>query len=158
MAEDYIEAVEFRRQSAAVYERDRMGPIMTYRYSKTEKGGHGHFQAEWDYQISWERGGRPKIYLLEYRSYLAGGEPWTHRLVERKTEEIPITEGILIEISKHASGHIFADSDIAGRWCEAEGHFLEGIEQAIRKRYDLSNYRQDAQRRFKERTGESRQD
>jgi hypothetical protein len=155
MAEDYVECVEFRRKFAATYERDRMGPIMTYKYPKSEERGYGQFQAEWDYQISWERGGRPKVLLLEYRSYLAGEKPWTLRLIERKVEDIPITEGILIEISKHASGHIFADSDIGGRWCEAEGHFLEGIEQAVRKRYDLSNFRRDAQRRFKEAAGGS---
>jgi hypothetical protein len=149
MAEDYVECLEFRRKFAAVYERDRMGPIMSCEYPKPEERGHGLFQAEWDYQISWERGGRPKVFLLERRPYLAGDEPWTLRLFERKVEDIPITEGIPIEISKHASGHIFADSDIEGCWCEAEGHFLEGIEQAVCKRYDLSNYRRDAQRRFK---------
>jgi hypothetical protein len=79
-----------------------------------------------------------------------GDEPGALQLVDRKIEDIPITEGILIEISKHASGHIFADSDIQGAWCEAEDHFLRGLEQAVRKRYDLSNYRLDAQRRFKD--------
>ena len=158
MAEIYIEAVEFRRLSADAYERDRMGPIMTYSCPLAWDNGYGAFLVEWDYQISWKLGERPKVLLLEYRSYRAGDKPGVLQLVERKIEDIPITEGILIGISNHASGQIFANSDIQGSWCEAEGYFMQGIEQAVRQRYDLANYRLDAQRRFKEMGGGSQRD
>ena len=64
----------------------------------------------------------------------------------------------MLGIAKHASGHIFADSDIQGAWCEAEDYFSRGLEQSARKRYDLSNYRMDTQRRFKEQDGRSERD
>lgn len=48
MSDIYIDAVEFRRLSAATYERDRMGPIMTYSCPRTFEEDYGQFQLEWD--------------------------------------------------------------------------------------------------------------
>jgi hypothetical protein len=72
------------------------------------------FQLQWDYQIDWPRGGRPTITLLRFRSYQRNTADGKTELVEDITEDIHVNEGVMIGISKHAVGYLFANSDIAG--------------------------------------------
>ena len=66
-------------------------------------------------------------------------------LVENITEDIPVNEGVMIEISKHAAGHLFANSNIDGGWRFADRTLLGGCEEAAKKRFNLASYRQMAQ-------------
>jgi len=102
-------------------------------------------QLQWDYEVEWARASRPKIKLLRFRSYQQNTAGVKSELVEDITEDIPVNEGVMIEISKHAAGYLYANSDLEGGWRLADRTFLGGSDEAAKKRFSLASYRQLAQ-------------
>ena len=103
------------------------------------------FQLQWDYQIEWPRAGRPTIQLLRFRSYQQNTAGVNSELVEDITEDIPVNEGVMMEISKHAAGYLYANSDLDGGWRFVDRTFLDGCDEAAKKRFSIASYRQLAQ-------------
>jgi len=103
------------------------------------------YQLQWDYQIEWPRAGRPTIRLLAFRSYQQKTDGGKAELVENISEDIPVNEGVMIGISKHAAGYLFASSNIDGGWRFADRTLLDGCEEAAKKRFNLASYRQMAE-------------
>jgi hypothetical protein len=117
--------------------------VLTYSYPPPD-AWEPRYQLQWDYQIEWPRAERPTIILLRFRSYqpkAAGDKP---ELVEEITENIPVNEGLMMEISKHASGYLYANSFLDGGWKFADRTFLSGSEEAAKKCFSLSAFRQMA--------------
>jgi hypothetical protein len=118
--------------------------VLTYVYPRPD-AWEPTWQLRWDYQIEWPRSGRPKITMLRFCSYqqkTAGGKA---ELVEEITEDIPVNEALMMEISKHASGYLYADSDIEGDWSFADRTFFKGCAEAAKKTFSLAAFRQMAQ-------------
>uniref|UniRef100_Q027X6 Uncharacterized protein n=1 Tax=Solibacter usitatus (strain Ellin6076) TaxID=234267 RepID=Q027X6_SOLUE len=103
------------------------------------------YQLQWDYQIEWPRVGRPTITLLRYRSYQQSRDGGKAELVEDISEDIPVNEGVMLEISKHATGYLFANSDLDGGWRFADRTLFDGCAEAAKKRFSLAAYRRMAQ-------------
>ena len=104
-----------------------------------------HFQLQWDYQVYWPKAGRPTITLLRFRSYQQKTTDGKAELVEDITEDIPVNEVLMMEISKHASGYLYANSVLDGGWRFTDRTFFSGTEEAAKKRFSLASYRQMAQ-------------
>ncbi len=121
-----------------------MPAVLTYIYPPPDPW-EPRYQLQWDYQIDWPRGGRPTITLLRFRSYQRKTADGKAELAEDITEDIPVNEGVMIGISNHASGYLFANSDIAGEWRFADRTLLSGCEEAAKKRFSLTKFRQMAQ-------------
>ena len=66
-------------------------------------------------------------------------------LMIANTEDIPVNEGVMIGISKHAAGYLFANSNIDGGWRFSDRTLLDGCGEAAKKRFSLASYRQMAQ-------------
>lgn len=118
--------------------------VLTYIYPPADAWAP-RYQLQWDYQIEWQAAGRPTVRLLRFRSYqqkLGGGKA---ELVEEITTDIPVNEGVMIEISKHAAGYLYANSDLAGDWRFADRTLLAGAEEAAKKGFSLASFRQMAQ-------------
>lgn len=118
--------------------------VLTYIYFPPDAWAP-RYQLQWDYQIEWPRAGRPSINLLRFRSYQQRTADGKAELVEDITEDIPVNEGVMIEISKHAAGYLYAYSDLDGGWRLADRKFFGGCEEAAKKRFSLASYRQMAQ-------------
>jgi hypothetical protein len=80
--------------------------------------------------------------FCSYQQKAAGGKA---ELVEEITEDIPVNEALMMEISKHASGYLYADSDIEGDWSFADRTFFKGCAEAAKKAFSLAAFRQMAQ-------------
>jgi hypothetical protein len=131
-------------KTAAPWTSNEIPAVLTYMYPTTDPW-EPRYQLQWDYQIDWPRAGRPTFTLLRFRSYqqkVADGEA---ELVEDITEDIPVNEGVMMEISKHASGYLFANSNIEGGGRLADRTWLDGCGEAAQKRFSLASYRQMAQ-------------
>lgn len=118
--------------------------VLTYIYPPLDPW-EPRYQLQWDYQIEWPRAGRPTIKLLRYRSYQQNTDGGKAELVEDITEDIPVNEGVMIGISKHAAGYLFANSSIDGGWRFADRTLLDGCCEAAKKRFSLSAFRQMSQ-------------
>jgi hypothetical protein len=132
------------RKSAPPWTLSNIPSALTYIYPPPDSW-EPRYQLQWDYQIDWPRAGRPTIKLLRYRSYQQKAADGKAELVEDITEDIPVNEGVMIEISKHAAGYLYANSDLAGGWRFADRTLLSGCEEAARKRFNFASYRQMAQ-------------
>jgi hypothetical protein len=122
----------------------KMPAVLTYIYPPPDPW-EPRYQLQWDYQIGWPRGGRHTITLLRFRSYQQNTADGKTELVEDITEDIPVNEGVMIGIANHASGYLFANSDIAGGWRFADRTLLSGCEEAAKKQFNLAAFRQMAQ-------------
>ena len=118
--------------------------VLTYTYPLPDPW-EPRYQLQWDYQIEWPRAERPTIKLLRFRSYQQRTPDGKAELVEDIIEDIPVNERVLIEISRHAAGYLFANSDLDGGWRFADRTFLDGCAEAAKKRFSLASYRQMAQ-------------
>lgn len=118
--------------------------VLTYNYPPPDAWAP-RYQLQWDYQIEWPKNGRPTITLLRFRSYQQKTADGKAQLVEDITEDIPVNEGVMIGISQHAAGFLFANSDLDGGWRFADRTLLGGCEDAAKKRFSLASYRQMTQ-------------
>lgn len=118
--------------------------VLTYVYPPADPW-EPRYQLQWDYQIEWRKAERPTIKLLRFRSYQQSTADGKAELVEDITENIPVNEGVMIGISKHAAGYLFANSDLDGGWRFTDRKFLFGCEEAAKKRFSLSAFRQMSQ-------------
>src|ERR1700733_5532533 len=118
--------------------------VLTYIYPPPD-AWEPRFQLHWDYHVDWRGGGRPSIRLLRFRSYQQKAADGKAELVEDITEDIPVNEAVMIEISKHAAGYLYANSDLDGGWRFADRTLLGGCAEAAKKRFNLASYRQMAQ-------------
>lgn len=118
--------------------------VLTYIYPPPDAWAP-RFQLQWDYQVDWPKGGRPTITLLRFRSYQQKTADGKAELVEDITEDIPVNEVLMMEISKHASGYLYANSVLEGGWRFTDRTFLSGTEEAVKKRFSLSAFRQLSQ-------------
>jgi hypothetical protein len=100
------------------------------------------YQLQWDYQIEWLVAGRPKIKLLRYRSFQKKSDPKEAELVEDISEDIPVNDLLLSNISKHAAGYICAQAELDGNWRLTNERLFEGSAEAAKKRFSLSSFRQ----------------
>lgn len=133
------------RQTAPLWTVADIPAILTYIYPHPDPW-EPRFQLQWDYQIEWPSAGRPRIKLLRYRSFQQKTADGKAELVEDITDDIPVNESVMIEISRHAAGYLFANSDLAGGWRFADRTLLNGCaEAAAEKRFSLASYRQVAQ-------------
>jgi hypothetical protein len=132
------------RKAAPPWASGEIPEILTYVYPGPEDL-ENRYQLQWDYQIEWPRVGRPTIRLLRYRSFqrIATGENAT--LVEDISEDIPVNQLVMLNISKHAAGYLYAYADLEGNWKFADRALFEGLAEAAKKRFSLSAYRQMAQ-------------
>lgn len=118
--------------------------VLTYIYPPRDSW-EPLFELQWDYQVDWPGGGRPSIRLLRFRSYQKKAVGGKAGLVEDIIEDIPVNEAVMIEISKHAAGYLYATSDLDGGWRFTDRTLFGGCEEAAKKRFNLSSYRQIAQ-------------
>ena len=132
------------RKAAPPWTLSEVPSILTYIYPPPDSW-EPRYQLQWDYQIEWPRAGRPTIKLLRFRSYQQKAADGKAELVEDITEDIPVNEGVMMEISKHAAGYLYANSDLDGGWRFADRTLLSGCEEAAKKRFNLASYRQMAQ-------------
>ena len=89
--------------------------------------------------------GRPRIRLLRYRSFQQNAESQKAELVEDISEGIPVNEPVMMNISKHAGGYLFAHADLDGSWQFADRTLFEGCAEAAKKRFSLALFRQMTQ-------------
>ena len=128
------------RNSPPPWTSSEIPAVLTYIYPPAD-AWESRYQLQWDYQIEWPRAGRPTIKLLRFRSYQQNTADGKAELVEDITEDIPVNEGVMIGISKHAAGYLFANSDIGGGWSFADRTLFTGSEEAAKKRFSLSAFR-----------------
>ena len=103
------------------------------------------YQLQWDYQIEWPGAGRPTIRLLRYRSFQKNADSQKAELVEDISEDIPVNELVMLNISKHAAGYLFAYADLDGNWRFADRSLFEGSAEAAKKRFSLVSFRKMTQ-------------
>jgi hypothetical protein len=132
------------RKAAPPWTSSEIPAVLKYTYPPPD-AWEPDYQLQWDYQIDWPRGGRPTITLLRYRSFQRTSADGKVEVVEDITEDIPVNEGLMIGISKHAAGYLFANSSIDGGWRFADRTLLDGCGEAAKKRFSLASYRQMAQ-------------
>lgn len=134
------------RKVAPPWTSSEIPALLTYIYPLPD-AWEARYQLQWDYQIEWPRAGRPTIKLLRFRSYQQKAADVKAELVEDITEDIPVNEGVIMEISKHAAGYLYTNSDLDGGWRFADRTLLSGCEEAeaAKKRFNLASYRQMAQ-------------
>ena len=118
--------------------------ILTYVYPGSEELEE-RYQLQWDYQIEWPSVGRPTIRLLRYRSFQQAADGGKVRLVEDISEDIPVNQLVMMNISKHAAGYLYAYADLDGPWKSADRTLFEGLAEVAKKRFSLASYRQMAQ-------------
>lgn len=132
------------RKAAPPWTSNEVPSELTYIYPPPDPW-EPRFQLQWDYQIEWPKAGRPTIKLLRYRSYQQNTDGKEAELVEEIAQDIPVNEWVMIEISKHAAGYLFAGSDLDGGWRFADRTLFDGCAEAAKKRFSLASYRQMAQ-------------
>jgi hypothetical protein len=130
-----------KRASALPWTSGGIPEILTYIYPDPDPW-EPRYQLQWDYQIEWRRAERPKITLLRYRSFQQNSGSEKAELVEDISEDIPVNESLLLNISKHAAGYIFAHSDLDGGRRFADQKLFEGSAEAAKKRFSLASLRQ----------------
>jgi len=118
--------------------------VLTYFYPPPDAWAP-RYQLQWDYQIEWPKAGRPTITLLRFRSYQQKTAEGKAELVEDITEDIPVNEGVMMALSQHAAWYLFSTCEIEGDWRLADKTLLEGCEEAAKKRFSLSAFRQMVQ-------------
>jgi hypothetical protein len=123
---------------------DDIPTVLTYVYPPPD-GFEPRFQLQWDYQVEWPRAGRPTITLLKFRSFQQMTSGGKAELVEEIAEDIPVTEMLMMQLSTHAAGYLYANSVLDGAWRFADRTFLSGSEEAAKKRFSLTAFRQLAQ-------------
>ena len=83
--------------------------------------------------------------MLRYRSFQQNADGEKAAIVEDISEDIPVNELVMMNISKHAAGYLFANSDLDAGWRFADRTFFDGCAEAAKKRFSLASYRQMAQ-------------
>jgi hypothetical protein len=121
-----------------------MPSVMTYIHPAPDAWA-ARYQLQWDYQIEWPRAGRPTIRLLRYRSFQPTKHGGKAELVEDISEDIPVNEDLILEISRHAAGYLYANSALEGGWRLADHTLLSGCAEAAKKLFSLVSYRKLAQ-------------
>lgn len=132
------------RKAAPPWTSSEIPSVLTYIFPLPDPW-EPRYQLQWDYQIEWPRAGRPTIRLLRYRSYQQKSDGGKAELVEDISEDIPVNEGVMTEISKHATGYLFAHSDLDGGWRLADRTLFGGCAEAAKNFFSLAAYRQMAQ-------------
>lgn len=123
---------------------DEVPKILTYIYPEPGPW-EPRYQLQWDYQIEWPEDGRPRIKLLRYRSFQRGAAGEKAVLVEDITEEIPINHLIMMNISKHAAGYLYAYANLEGDWRFVDRTMFEGAAEAAKKHFSLASFRKMSQ-------------
>lgn len=131
-------------QAQPTWTSDEIPAVLTYVYPLPDALAP-RFQLQWDYQVDWPKAGRPTFTLLRFRSYQQKTEEGKAELVEDITQDIPVNEVVMMEISKHASGYLYANSVLDGGWRFTDRTFLSGTEEAAKKHFSLSAFRQMTQ-------------
>ena len=131
---------EEKRTSALPWTSNDFPEVLTYIYPDPDPW-EPRYQLQWDYRIEWRSAGRPKITLLRYRSFQQSSGDGKAELVEDIAEDIPVNEGLLLNIAQHAAGYIFANSDLDGRWRFADHKLFEASAEAAKKRFGLASIR-----------------
>jgi hypothetical protein len=78
---------------------------------------------------------------LRYPSFQRKANGETTTLVEEISEDIPVNQLVMMNISKHAAGHLYAHADLDGNWKFADRALFEGLAEAAKKRFSLASYR-----------------
>jgi hypothetical protein len=133
-----------RRSLIPPWSKDEVPKMLTYIYPEPEPW-EPRYQLQWDYQIEWPEDGRPRIKLLRYRSFQSSADGEKAVLVEDITEEIPINRLIMMNISKHAAGYLYAYANLDGDWRFVDRTMFEGAAEAAKKCFSLAAYRKMAQ-------------
>lgn len=118
--------------------------VLTYVYPGPEEL-ETRYQLQWDYQIEWPSGGRPLITLLRYRSFQRKTKGEKAELVEDISDEIPVNELVMMNISKHAAGYLYAYANLEGSWKSVDRTLFQGCAEAAKKSFSLTSYRKMAQ-------------
>lgn len=129
-----------RRTSVPPWSPDEIPEILTYVYPGPEDL-ENRYQLQWDYQIEWPSVGRPTIRLLRYRSFQRKASGETATLVEELSEDIPVNQLIMMNISKHAAGYLYAYAGLEGNWKFADRALFAGLAEVAKKRFSLASYR-----------------
>jgi hypothetical protein len=127
------------RKAAPPWTSTDIPRTLTYVYP--EDGGVS-YQLQWDYQVEWPSGGKPSIILLKYRSFRRNAETHHFDLTEQVSEDIPINELVMMNISKHAAGCLFAYATLDGDWRFVDRTLFDGCAEAAKKRFSLVSLRQ----------------
>lgn len=106
--------------------------ILTYIYPDPDPW-EPRYQLQWDYQIEWPSTGRPRIKLLRYRSFQQNADGEKAVLVEDISEDIPVNELVMMNISKHAAGYLYAHADLDGNWSFADRTLFDGCAESAKK-------------------------
>lgn len=129
-----------KRASNPPWASGEIPTVLTYVYPGPEDL-ENRYQLQWDYQIEWPSVGRPTIRLLRYRSFQQNSEGEKAALVEDISEDIPVNQLVMMNISKHAAGYLYAYADLEGNWKFADRALFEGLAEAAKKRLSLASYR-----------------
>ena len=124
-----------RRKAQLRFGSGNFPPTLTFVFPKPDIWGP-QFQLQWDYRIDWPPAGRPVITLLRFRSYQKRSKDGQCELVEAISENIPLNDSILRQISEHAGGYLYADSDLDGAWRLSGRDYVDwlrgGIQEELR--------------------------
>jgi hypothetical protein len=112
-----------------------------FTYTYPEDGGVT-YQLQWDYKIEWPAAGRPRIRLLAYRSFQRNREAARFDLVEEIWQDIPVNQLVMMNISKHAAGQLYAYAELDGDWRFVDRKLFDGCAEAAKKRFSLASMRQ----------------
>ena len=129
-----------KRTSVPPWSPNEIPEILTYVYPGPEDL-ENRYQLQWDYQIEWPKVGKPTIRLLRYRSFQRKAKGETATLVEDISEDIPVNELVMMNISKHAAGYLYAHADLDGACKFADRSLFEGLVEVAKKRFSLASYR-----------------
>ncbi|MCZ2152991.1 MAG: hypothetical protein LC114_03650 [Bryobacterales bacterium] len=133
-----------KRASGPPWESKDIPKVLTYIYPDPEPL-EPRYQLQGDYEIEWPKDGRPRIKLVRYRSYQRNADGEKAVLVEDITEEIPVNQLIMMNISKHAAGYLYAYAELDGDWRFVDRTMFEGAKEAAQKRFSLASFRKMAQ-------------
>ena len=129
-----------RRASGPPWASGEIPRTLTYTYPGPEDL-ENRYQLQWDYQIEWPSVGTPTIRLLRYRSFQRKAKGENATLVGDISEDIPVNELVMMNISKHAAGYLYAYADLEGNWRFADRALFEGLAEVAKKRFSLASYR-----------------
>lgn len=125
--------------SVPPWEADEPPCEFTYTFFPESEGINCKLQ--WDYKIEWPMSGRPRIRLLAYRSFQRDRETRKFHLVEEICKDIPVNELVMMNISKHAAGQLYAYAQLDGNWLFVDRKLFDGCAEAARKRFSLVSMR-----------------
>jgi hypothetical protein len=79
---------------------------------------------------------------LIYRSFQWNAEAHKFDLVEQVVEDIPVNHLVMLNISRHAAGYVYAYAELDGNWRFIDRTLFDGCAEAAKKRFSLASLRQ----------------